>query len=138
MSDAPRREVTPTPAEQRPLDETPIHTADLPDTPTRDRSIPATAWLEAPPELRTLADDLAGPAQGQPARYLRRIGPWLLWRAGPARGEHSRYWAARADDLTDQFTFDLFPDGTGAGSGPAQDHTRFRTWKEDLRDHAPG
>ena len=123
MSD--HSEVAPTPAELRPIDDRPIHTADLPDTPTRDRSIPARAWQEAPAELLALDD----------ARYLRRIGPWLLWRAGPARGADARYWTARSDDLTVQYTFDLFPDGSGSGNGPVDHHTRFRTWKEDLRDH---
>jgi hypothetical protein len=121
-------EATPTPAELRPVDATPVHTEDLPDTPTRDRSIPARAWVEAPEELRALDD----------ARYLRRIGPWLLWRSGPARGADARYWAALADDLGIRFTFDLLPDGTGSGRGPSTSHTRFRTWKEDLRDHPTG
>jgi hypothetical protein len=124
----PPTEVAPTPAELRPVDDRPVHTADLPDTPTRDRSIPATAWIEAPPELTALAD----------ARYLRRIGPWLLWRSGPARGAHACYWVAPAADPGDtarQFTFALLPDGTGSGRGPTASHTRFRTWKEDLRDH---
>ncbi|MCU1369394.1 MAG: hypothetical protein JWO77_588 [Ilumatobacteraceae bacterium] len=122
------REVKPTPAELRPLDERPVHTADLPDTPTRDRSIPASAWIEAPAALTSLDD----------ARYLRRIGPWLLWRSGPARGDHACYWVCRADDPDEaahHFTFELFPDGTGSGRGPTASHTRFRTWKEDLRDH---
>lgn len=132
------REVTPTPAELRPLDDRPIHTADLPDTPTRDRSIPASAWIEAPPALLALADDLPEPSTGLEARYLRRIGPWLLWRAGPARGAHSRYWAALAEDTAVAFTFDLLPEGTGTGDGPSTSHQRFRTWKEDLRDHPEG
>ena len=130
-------EVTPTPAELRPIDDRPVHTTDLPDTPTRDRSIPATAWVEAPAELLGLADDLPAPTTGSAARYLRRIGPWLLWRAGPAKGADSRYWVCLADDLATQFTYDLFPDGSGSGDGPTEHHTRFRTWKEDLRDHAP-
>lgn len=125
------------PSHERPIDDTPVHTVDLPDTPTRDRSIPATAWVEAPGELLALADDLPAPTTGEVARYLRRIGPWLLWRAGPARGAHARYWVGLADDLATRFTFDLLPDGTGSGRGPTADHTRFRTWKEDLRDHAP-
>jgi hypothetical protein len=125
------------PPHERPLDERPVHTADLPDTPTRDRSIPATAWVEAPADLLALGDDLPDPSTGGVARYLRRIGPWLLWRAGPARGADARYWAALADDLGTSFTFDLFPDGSGSGRGPTSDHVRFRTWKEDLRDHVP-
>lgn len=122
----------PLPADQRPIDPTPIHTAALPDTPTRDRTIPATAWVEAPDDLLALGDDLAT----GPAGYKRRIGPWLLWRAGPARRDHARYWAARHDDLTTAHTFTLRPDGSGSGVGPSGTaHDRFRAWKEDLRDH---
>jgi hypothetical protein len=113
------------PSHQRPVDDQPLSTQDLPDTPTRDRSIPARAWIEAPGELLALDD----------ARYLRRVGPWLLWRAGDARGP-ATYWTCRADDLACQHTFLLFDDGTGQGRGPTTEHTRFRTWKEDLRDHA--
>lgn len=130
------RAVAPTPAEQRPIDARPVRTDELPDTPTRDRSIPASAWIEAPAELATVAADLPEPSTGAEARYLRRIGPWLLWRAGPARGAPARYWVCRADDLGVQFTFDLAPDGSGSGRGPSTSHTRFRTWKEDLRDHS--
>ncbi len=116
--------------DQRPADHTPITTADLPATPTRDRNIVASAWVEAPSELTRLGEDLPG----QPvAEYKRRIGPWLLWRAGPASDGDARYWAARADDLADQHTFRLFPDGNGDGTGPSGErHTRFRSWKEDL------
>jgi hypothetical protein len=115
---------------------TPVHTDDLPPTPIRDRNIPATAWVEAPPSLLTLGDDLAG----QPtADYKRRIGPWLLWRAGPATGADARYWAGAAEDEGNTYvTFRLFPDGNGDGLGPSgAHHTRFRSWKEDLRDNAP-
>ena len=117
------------PADERPVDDTPVHTADLPPTPTRDRNIPATAWVEAPPELRSLGDDI-----GQPlVTYKRRIGPWLLWRAGPPSRADARYMALRADDLAVRHTFRLFPDGTGDGVGPSgARHTRFRSWKEDL------
>jgi hypothetical protein len=121
------------PYDQRPVDDTPIHTVDLPPTPIRDRNIPATAWLEAPSSVRTVGDDLPG----QPvAEYKRRIGPWLLWRAGPATGGDARYVVVRADDLDVAYTFRLFPDGNGEGIGPSGgSHTRFRSWKEDLRDH---
>ena len=121
------------PADERPLDPTPVHTADLPATPTRDRSIPAEAWIEAPDELRGLGDDIGRPR----VAYKRRIGPWLLWRAGPAAKADARYWVGHVDDLSRTFTFRLFPDGTGEGVGPSgQRHQRFRTWKEDLRDHS--
>ena len=67
--------------------------------------------------------------------YKRRIGRWLLWRAGPATGADARYMAIASDDLAERFTFRLFPDGNGDGLGPSgRSHTRFRTWKEDLRD----
>ena len=69
------------PYDQRPTDHTPVHTADLPPTPIRDRNIPATAWVEAPESLRNLGDDLP---EAPVAEYKRRIGPWILWRAGPA------------------------------------------------------
>jgi len=116
--------------DERPEDATPVHTADLPATPTRDRNIPATAWIEAPPALLALGDDLPGRPV---ATYKRRIGPWLLWRAGPASGGDARYWAADADDLARQVTLRLFPDGSADGTGPSgARHGRFRAWKEDL------
>ena len=37
---------------------TPIRTDDLPATPPADRNIPAEAWIEAPPELLALGDDI--------------------------------------------------------------------------------
>jgi hypothetical protein len=118
--------------DERPVDHTPIHTADLPATPVRDRNIPATAWVEAPTSLLHLGDDLA---DRPVADYKRRIGAWLLWRAGPATGGDARYWAARADDVGRSFTLRLHPDGSAAGIGPSgATHTRFRSWKEDLRD----
>jgi hypothetical protein len=120
------------PYDQRPDDHTPVTTAELPATPMRDRAIPATAWLEAPASLLGLGDDLPGRPV---ASYKRRIGPWLLWRAGPATKAAARYWAARADDLADAWTFTLRPDGSGHGTGPSGAvHDRFRSWKEDLRD----
>lgn len=113
------------PAEDRPRDERPIHTADLKDTPTREYSVPAVAWVEAPPELLALDD----------AVYLRRIGPWLLWRSGAARGP-ATYLAIHADDLTRQHALVLDAEGVTSGTGPeGTTHTRFRTWKESLRDH---
>jgi hypothetical protein len=85
--------------------------------------------VEAPDELRTLGDDI-GVAL---VAYKRRIGRYLLWRAGPARGADARYLAIDAGDLGRRFEFRLFPDGTGRGRGPdGRVHTRFRTWKEAL------
>ena len=122
------------PYDQRPVDDRPIHTADLPATPQRDRNIVATAWIEAPPEVVHLGDDI-GHTQ---VDYKRRIGPWLLWRAGPATKADARYIAVASDDLSVQHTFRLFADGTGEGAGPSgAAHARFRTWKEDLRDNPP-
>lgn len=125
--------MTGTPAlryDQRPDDDTPVHTPDLPDTPTRDRNIVSSAWIEAPRELLHLGDDLPGTPV---ATYKRRIGSWLLWRAGPASEGDARYWAGDACDLARQMTFRLFPDASGDGLGPSgRRHVRFRTWKEDL------
>ena len=112
--------------DERPPDHTPVHTDDLPPTPLRDRNIVASAWVEAPPSLLTLGADLPGTPV---AEYKRRIGPWLLWRAGPATGGDARYLALRADDLTDTRAFRLHPDGTGDdGTGI----TSFRAWKQAL------
>jgi hypothetical protein len=121
--------------DQRPLDHTPVSTADLPPTPVRDRNIPATAWTEAPEALLRLGNELPG----QPvAEYKRRIGSWLLWRAGPATAADAAYWVCAAGDTTKQYTFRLFPDGTGDGAGPSGTrHATFRAWKEDLRDNQP-
>jgi hypothetical protein len=61
------------------------------------------------------------------------IGKWLLWRAGPATDGDARYLAVDSADLTKQYSFRLFPDGTGDGEGPSgQRHTKFREWKKDL------
>ena len=117
--------------DERPIDDTPVHTADLPPTPVRDRNIPATAWVEAPNTLLTLGDDLP---DRPVAEYKRRIGPWILWRAGPAKGGDARYWVMH-DDTAVEFTLRLFPDGSADGVGPSgARHERFRAWKEDLRD----
>lgn len=121
----------PLPAHKRPYDDTPVHTVDLPPLPIRDRNIPAEAWIEAPTELLESGADIGDPR----ISYKRRLGPWLLWRAGPARKANSRYVAIHADDLTRIHTFRLFPDGSGEGVGPAgTHHERFRTWKEELND----
>lgn len=116
--------------DERPDDDTPVGTADLPATPTRDRNIKATAWVEAPRSLLALGEDLPGRPV---ADYKRRIGEWLLWRAGPASGGDARYWAARAGALDEPVTLRLFPDGSAEGTGPdGSRHVRFRSWKESL------
>jgi hypothetical protein len=118
----------------RPIDPTPVHTDELPPTPQRDRTIPATAWIEAPDELLALGRDLGH----ELVAYKRRIGEWLLWRAGPATKGEARYAALAADDPRRQFTFRLHPSGEGEGLGPdGVVHRRFRAWKEALRDVAP-
>lgn len=111
--------------------ETDHHTDELPATPQRDRTIPAERWLEAPGELLSLGADIGEPVVG----YKRRIGRWLLWRAGPATKADARYMAIDAGDLGRRYTFRLYPDGSGEGTGPdGRVHTRFRSWKEALRD----
>lgn len=142
------------PHDDRPIDPTPVHTDELPATPVRDRRIPASAWIEAPDELHEIgvraaalgATDADADADAESitdgdapdtvvASFLRRIGPWLLWRAGPARGP-AVYWAGHADDLHRTHTLVIDADGDHAGTGPSGEvHDRFRSWKEDLRDH---
>jgi hypothetical protein len=117
--------------EERPIDARAVHTVDLPATPQRDRNIPASAWIEAPAALLALGDDIGEPL----IAYKRRIGPWLLWRAGPAAHADARYMAVDSRDPERQFAFRLYPDGAGEGEGPdGVLHTRFRAWKEALRD----
>ena len=117
--------------DERPTDHTPVHTDELPPTPIRDRNIPATAWVEAPESLLTLGDDLPGRPT---ADYKRRIGAWILWRAGGAKKVDARYWVIH-DTTGAEFTIRMFPDGTARGVGPSgTTHDRFRSWKEDLRD----
>jgi hypothetical protein len=119
------------PAERRPPTTRDWHTDELPPTPQRDFLIPAERWVEAPPDLSRLGADFGEPL----VAYKRRIGRFLLWRAGPASGGDARYAAIAADEPTTQYTFRLEPDGTGAGVGPdGRRHDRFRSWKESLRD----
>jgi hypothetical protein len=121
----------PTPAEERRPTTRDWHTAELPETPQRDFLIPAERWVESPEELRKLGADLGIDL----VAYKRRIGPWLLWRAGPATRADARYMAIDARDLDRRFTLRLFPDGSAEGEGPDRTtHTRFRSWKEALRD----
>ena len=125
------------PADQRPFDDTPVHPGALPATPIRDRNVPAEAWVEAPAALLAAANGIPAPVgQSGDGRvriaYKRRLGRWLLWRAGPAKGD-ARYVAVHADDLDRILEFRLFPDGTGTGSGAdGTVHYRFRDWKRSL------
>lgn len=119
-----------TPAEQRPPVTEPVHTDKLPPLPQRESRIPASMWIEAPPSIVHLGDHL-----GAEAGYIRRIGRYLLWRAGPAAGAAARYGAIDSEDLDRSFTFDLDAEGEGSGIGPdGVSHDRFRSWKESLRD----
>ena len=121
----------PLPAHKRPIDPTPVHTEDLPGLPIATYNIPAEAWIEAPPGLLDAGTDIGEPA----TLYKRRIGPWLLWRAGPARKADARYVALHHADLDRILTFRIYPDGSGEGVGPkGVEHTRFRTWKEALNE----
>ena len=120
-----------TAAEDRPPINGVVHTADLPPTPTRDHSIWATQWVEVTPELLQLGDDIGI----ESSMYKRRIGRFLLWRAGPAVDADARYLAIDAGALSVSYSFRLYPDGTGSGVGAdGETHQRFRTWKESLRD----
>jgi hypothetical protein len=119
------------PPEARPPVTRDYHTDELPPLPQRDYLIPAERWVEAPAELRALGADIGVPL----VAYKRRIGRYLLWRAGPASKADARYMALDADRLDRRFTFRLFPDGRGEGIAPdGRVHDRFRAWKEALRD----
>jgi hypothetical protein len=119
------------PADDRPYDFTRVDTTDLPDTPTRDRNIAASAWQQAPARLLELGADLGV----EESAYKRRLHGWLLWRAGPAKGP-ARYLAIDHTKLGRHVEFELFGDKSGLGAGPSGVvHSRFRAWKEDLRDH---
>lgn len=121
----------PTPAEERPPVDRDFHTAELPPTPQRDYLIPAERWVEAPDELKTLGRDFGVDL----VAYKRRIKSYLLWRAGPAAKADARYMAIDSNDVNRRYTFRLYPDGRGEGTGPdGTTHARFRTWKESLRD----
>jgi hypothetical protein len=125
-------------AEERPIHQGFFHTIDLPQTPDRERRLPATGWYEAPESLIHLGDDLGHDL----TTFLRRIGPqsnWLLWRSGPATDGDARYAALLVSDVTQMVTFRLHPDGTGMGVGAdGLTHSRFRSWKESLRDNPGG
>ena len=123
--------MSPIPAEARAPTTRDWHTHELPATPQRDFLIPAERWVEAPPELQAIGTDFGVDL----VAYKRRIGRYLLWRAGPAVRADARYMAIAADDGTERWTFRLFADGHGEGAAPdGRVHTRFRTWKEALRD----
>jgi hypothetical protein len=123
--------VAPPPAEDRTPVDRDFHTGELPPLPQRDYLIPATRWIEAPDSVLHLGADLGI----EVVAYLRRIGRFLLWRAGAAVRADTRYLAIDAGDFETVYTFRLHPDGSGEGVAPdGTTHTRFRTWKEALRD----
>ena len=102
--------------DERPYDETPVHTErPAGDAGPRPQHPGLRLGRGARPSCWRLGDDLPGRPV---ADYKRRIGPWLLWRAGPASGADARYWVARADDLAVSYTFRLFPVGRRRRRGP--------------------
>ena len=106
------------------------HTEELPDTPQRDFLIPSSRWIEAPEWLHQSGAEFGV----ELVAYKRRIGGFLLWRAGPAVGADARYTAIRASNLDEFYEFRLYVLKSEAhGVGPDNiDHPRFRTWKEAL------
>ncbi len=118
------------PVHLRPFTGDRYHTEELPDTPTRSFRIPAAGWIEAPQDLLTLGDALA-----EPVEYKRRIGRFLLWRAGPPVGE--AVYLAIAPDSGERYRFELHG-RAGEGTGPdGEVHARFRSWKESLLAVSP-
>ena len=106
------------------------HTEELPDTPQRDFLIPSSRWIEAPEWLHQSGAEFGV----ELVAYKRRIGGFLLWRAGPAVGADARYTAIRASDLKEHYEFRLYPDKADArGVGPdGVEHHKFRSWKVSL------
>ena len=126
-----KQELSALPADERPFDYTPVHTWELPDTPLRDKNIAAQAWIEAPESLLSSGDDLGSVK----IAYKRKIGNWLLWRAGPARRSNSRYIAVSISEEQSICTFRLFPDGSGTGMGAdGESYENFRAWKISLKN----
>ncbi len=120
------------PPQQRPFVTRRYHTDELPATPQRHYRIPASGWVEAPEELLRLGDEL-----GEPVEYKRRIGRFLLWRAGPPVGQ-AWYLAIAADQPEERYRFRL-RGKHGEGTGPdGSHHYRFRTWKEALLASSAG
>ena len=114
------------PPSERPFTAERFSTAELPDTPTRSFRIPAAGWLDAPEQLLRLGAEI-----DEDVEYKRRIGPFLLWRAGPPIGR-AIYLAIDAGDLERRYRFDLHG-RQGSGWGPdGVEHVRFRAWKESL------
>lgn len=113
------------PVHLRPFVDDLFHTDELPDTPTRTFRIPSTGWIEAPASVVDLGDEL-----GEPVEYKRRIGRFLLWRAGPPIGEAAYLAIDPASGETCGFRLH---GRSGEGEGPdGSTHARFRTWKESL------
>ena len=126
-----KQEPSALPADERPIDYSPVHSWELPDTPLRDKNIAAQAWIEAPEKLLSSGDDLGSVK----IAYKRRIGNWLLLRAGPARRSHARYIAVSLSEEQRICTFRLFPDGSGNGIGAdGASHENFRSWKISLKN----
>ncbi len=116
-------------AEDRPPTDRDWHTDELPATPQRDFLISSQRWLEAPEYLHEVGHDF-GVAL---VAYKRRIGPYLLWRAGPAVGADARYCAILASDSRVHFELRLSGDKRATGVGPGGVvHDRFRAWKQAL------
>ncbi len=114
------------PPAERPFVSRRYETHELPPTPQRSYRIPASGWTRAPDELLQLGEEL-----GEPVEYKRRIGEFLLWRAGPPVGD-AWYLAISARDLSERYRFRLHG-RTGEGIGPdGKRHQRFRSWKESL------
>ena len=89
--------------------------------------------MEAPEALLAAAEGIPS-ADGRPVRiaYKRRLGRWLLWRAGPTRGD-AHYVAVHTDALDRHLSFRLYADGTGSNTGAdGAVHQRFRDWKRSL------
>ena len=111
-----------------------------PCTPTPCRP-PRSATATSPPapgSRRRRPSCTAAPTCREPRRRCTSAASaaGCCGAPGPPTTADARYVAVDAGDLEVAYSYRLFPDGSGTGTGPSgATHDRFRSWKEDLRDH---
>ena len=120
--------------DERPADDTPIHTADLPADAGARPQHPGDG-VDRGARRRSSTSATTCPAARWPTTSAGS-GRGCCGGPGPPPAPMPATSRCGPTTSTVHHTFRLFPDGDGDGTGPSGErHTRFRTWKEDLRDH---